>query len=73
MSHDELLGIHGSYGGQGMTIQEMLDLLRSVPRQARHNYLMVSGPNGDVRDVTGIHFAQSDQSERWDFKVYIVV
>jgi hypothetical protein len=37
--------------------------VKSIPQQARHNYLMVSGPDGDVHDVTGI---QSDQAEKWD-------
>jgi hypothetical protein len=72
MTHSELLGTHDSYDGHGMTLQELLDLLKSVPRQARSNYLMAAGPDGISRDVTGLHFAQSDQSEKWEFKVYVV-
>jgi hypothetical protein len=72
MRHDELVGTHDSHDGQGMTIQDMLDLLHSIPHQARHNHLMVCGPDDVSRDVAGIAFAQSDQAEKWDFKVYIV-
>lgn len=72
MTHAELLGTHDSYNGHGLTIQELLDILKSVPRQARHNYMMVTGPDGIAHDVTGVHFAQSDQAEKWDFKVYVV-
>jgi hypothetical protein len=70
--HSQLLGTHDSYDGQGMTIQELLDLLKSVPPKARHNYVMVSHGDAPPEDVTGLHFAQSDQAEKWEFKVYIV-
>lgn len=72
MLHSQLLGTHDSYDGQGMTIQELLDLLNSIPRRARGNHLMIVGEDGLGRDVTGVHFAQSDQAEKWDFNVYIV-
>jgi hypothetical protein len=69
--HSELQGTHDAYG-PAMTIQEMLDLLRSIPRQARQNYLSMVDKDGNIVDVTGLHFAQSDQAEKWEFKVYVV-
>lgn len=69
--HSELLGTHDSYDGQGMTIQDLLEFLKSVPRQARGNCVMISTNEGPT-DLTGIHFSQSDQAGKWEFKVYLV-
>ncbi len=66
ISHSTLIGFHGSQRG-GLTVQDLLDLLKSVPAKARQNYVMVAG----MGDVVGIQMAQSDQAEKWDFKVYI--
>lgn len=71
MMHAELLGSHCGYNGGSLTIQELLDLLKRIPAKARHNYLMVCFPDGVFHDVTGISFTQSDQAEKWDFKVYV--
>ena len=52
-----------------MTVWELLDTLRQVPRQARHNYLMmVVSPSGST-ELAALQFAQSDQAEKWDFRV----
>ena len=57
---------------EGRTIQELLDTLKQVPRQARHNYLMmVVSPSGST-ELAALQFAQSDQAEKWDFRVYLV-
>jgi hypothetical protein len=54
--------------GAGITAQDLLELLQSVPPRVRQNYIMIDGV-----DVTGISFAQSDQAEPWEFKVYITI
>ena len=68
MLHSEIQGTHEpGASGTGCTLQELYELLRSLPRKARQNYIMTQ----DGEDVTGLHFAQSDQAEKWDFNVYI--
>lgn len=70
MMHDELIGQTFEPTGEGLTLQELYDLIRKIPARARQNYVMVT--MGDERaDVTGLAFAQSDQAERWEFKIYI--
>jgi len=71
MTHAEVLGSHTGYNGDGFTLQELLELLKRIPAKARGNYLMIVFPDGTQRDITGISFAQSDQAEKWDFKVYL--
>ncbi|HEY1898142.1 MAG TPA: hypothetical protein VGG62_17815 [Terracidiphilus sp.] len=71
MTHTELQGTHEPSNGEGLTIQDLLDLLKRVPAQARGNYLRVNCGDGEVREVTGLQFAQSDQAEKWEFKVYL--
>ena len=69
MRHSELLGTHGGHDPRRMTVWELLDTLRQVPRQARHNYLMmVVSPSGST-ELAALQFAQSDQAEKWDFRV----
>ena len=51
-----------------MTVWELLDTLRQVPRQARHNYLQLDRDDPQA----ALQFAQSDQAEKWDFRVYLV-
>ena len=70
--HSELQGTFDSYDGEGMTIQELLDLLKSIPPKARHNYIMVETEAGSG-EVTGLHFTKGDQQAKWDFKVYLQV
>jgi hypothetical protein len=71
MMHDELTGnTFLPNNGEGLTLQDLLELIRKIPARARQNYVMVS--MGDERgDVTGLAFAQSDQAEKWEFKIYI--
>jgi len=69
--HAELLGRHTGPESQGITVQDLLELLQRIPLRARH-YVQMAGPNDIPVDVTGIQFAQSDQAEKWDFKVYLV-
>jgi hypothetical protein len=71
MSYSELLGPHEPNHGDGLTVQDLLMLLRSIPVQARNNYVMVIGEGGVPLEVTGVQFAQSDQAEKWEFKVYL--
>lgn len=72
MTYSELLGTHGWSSRQGMTIQEFYELLKQIPIKVREsNYMMVIHPDGSIQDVRGLHFAQSDQAEKWEFNVYI--
>lgn len=73
MTLTELLGPHDCHDPQtGMSMQELYELLRRVPRRVREsNYMMVSHPDGSRDDVRGLHFAQSDQAEKHEFKVYV--
>lgn len=71
MMYAEIHGDHEPNNGSGITAQEMLDLLRSIPRKARDNYLRVIGEDGCPVEVSGLHFGKSDQAEKWEFKVYI--
>jgi hypothetical protein len=73
LNHDALIGRHEPNGGEGLTIRELIDLLRSIPPQARGNYIGVVGEDCIGRDVAGISFAQSDQAQRWEFHVHLTL
>jgi hypothetical protein len=71
MMHDELIGnAFLPNNGEGITLQDLLELIRKIPAKARQNYVQVN-LGGESAEVTGIAFAQSDQAEKWEFKVYI--
>jgi len=67
MLHSEIQGQHWPEKGNGITLQDLLELLRRIPRQARDNYVMCDG-----KDVIGLNFSQSTQAEKWEFKVSLV-
>lgn len=72
LNHAQLLGSHiPNDGDDGLTIEQLYQLLGSIPRKARDNYIMILAPDGCAADVAGLQFAQSDQAEKWDFKVYL--
>jgi hypothetical protein len=55
-----------------MTLQELLELLKRIPRRVREsNYPMIVYPDNTIGELRSLHFAQSDQAEKWEFKVYI--
>lgn len=68
LRRDDLIGRHLPNNGDGITAEDLYQLLKQIPRKARENYLMC----GDG-DVTGISISQSDQAEPWDFKIHIKV
>jgi len=73
MMHTELMGRHETTDGEAMTLQDLLELLRSLPRQARDNYVTVYSPDNIQRaEVRGLAFAQSDQAEKWEFKISLL-
>jgi hypothetical protein len=67
MTKDELIGRHLPGNGQGITGEDLYQLLRQIPRKARENYLMCNG-----NDVLGLSIGQSDQAEPWEFKLRLV-
>lgn len=71
MLYSELHGTHEPNGGEGLTLQDLLELLRSIPRQARNNYVSVTFEDGTTGDVTGLRIGQSDQAEKWEFSVHV--
>lgn len=73
MTYSELLGAHEPYDPQmGMSIEELYQILRRIPRKVREsNYMMVVHPDMSIDDVRGLSFAQSDQAEKHEFKVYV--
>lgn len=73
MTYAELLGSHEPYDPEmGMSIEELYQILRQIPRKVREaNYMMVTHPDGSRDDVRGLQFAQHDQSERHEFNVYV--
>lgn len=68
MLHSEIQGRHIPNKGEGLTLQDLLELLQSVPRKARDNYLTVNG-----QDVIGLAFGQSTQAEKWEFYVNLIL
>jgi hypothetical protein len=71
MMHDDLIGVSFlPNNGEGLTLQDLLELIRNFPAKARQNYVRVN-MGGESAEVTGIAFAQSDQAEKWEFKIYI--
>ena len=68
MTRNELIGRHLPGNGEGITGEDLYQLLKSMPRKARGNYLQVTGGG----DVLGLSIAQSDQAEPWEFKLYVV-
>lgn len=71
MMHDDLIGqTYLPNNGEGITLQDLLELIHSVPAKARQNYVQVR-VGDDLAEVTGLAFAQSDQAEKWEFKIYI--
>ena len=55
-----------------LTVEDFYQLLKRIPAQARReNYLMAALPGCDSRDVTGLQISQSDQAEKWEFKMRI--
>lgn len=75
MMHSELHGTHnnGNREGEGMTLEDLYQLLKRVPLKARENYVMIVDKDCMSHDVIGLQFAQSDQAEKWEFKVYLKV
>lgn len=68
MLHSEIHGKHLPGNGEGITLQDLYELLKRIPRKARDNFVTVDG-----KDVLGISFGQSDQAEKWEFKAHLVV
>ena len=72
MMHSELQGRHEAIDGQAMTLQDLYELLRKIPRKARDNYFSVTSEDGRQADISGVSFGQSDQAEKWDFHVHLI-
>lgn len=70
MLYSEIQGVHICGDGNGTTIQELLDFLRSIPKQARGNYLQIVTADSS-QDLTEIQVARSDQAQKWEFKFYL--
>lgn len=68
MTKDELIGRHLPNDGQGITAEDLYQLLKRIPRKARENNLQVAWGG----DVLGLSIAQSDQAEPWEFRLYVV-
>lgn len=68
MLQSEIHGRHLLGNGEGILLQDLYEFLKRMPRKARGNYLTVDG-----KDVLGISFGQSDQAEKWEFKVSLVL
>lgn len=69
---DLIIGQHKPGNGEGITLEDLYQLLKSLPRQVRDNYAVVRHPDGSATDLTGLGFAQSDQAEKWEFKAYVL-
>lgn len=67
MSYEELIGRHLPASGEGITGEDLYQLLKSMPSRARNNYVTVA--NGDL---IGLNIAKSDQSQRWEFKLHLI-
>jgi hypothetical protein len=67
--HSGIQGEHWPNGGKGITLEDLYQWLRTVPRKARENY--VTGEDG--KDLIGFSFGQSSEAEKWEFKVHLVL
>jgi len=63
------IGNHKPNGGEGLTAQDLYELLRILTRTERRNsYVMVGGI-----DVIGMGVSQSDQAEYGEVKVHLLL
>jgi len=53
-------------------MQDLYELLGSIPRKARNSFITITGADGSVADITGISLGQSDQSEKWEFRAHML-
>lgn len=57
--------------GDGLTVQDLIELLMTIPPKARRNsYVQVAFPQ-HIAEVIGMGVAQSDQAEPHEIKVYL--
>lgn len=70
--HSELQGRHETSDGQAMTLQDLYELLKKLPRKARDNYFSVASEDGRQAEIHGMSFGQSDQAEKWEFNVHLI-
>jgi hypothetical protein len=64
----DLLGRHEPNGGEGLTLEDLYQLLKIVPFQVRRNsYIQV-----EDEDVSGISFSHSDQAQKYEFQAFIL-
>jgi hypothetical protein len=63
-----LIGTTKPNNGDGLTVDDLITLLRRLPSRARQNYIMA-----DCKDVIGISIGQSDQAETWELKIHLLL
>lgn len=71
----QLHGQHLPQNGEGITLEDLYQLLKTIPaRVRRQNYPTVCGPDpaGKQADIAGISFGQSDQAEKYEFHAAII-
>lgn len=62
-------GKHLPNNGEGLTLEDLRQLLNSIPARARRDtYITYAG-----KDVIGLHFGQSDQAEPTEFTCHVVL
>lgn len=72
MMHSALQGRHETSDGQAMTLQDLYEMLKRLPRKARDNYFSVTAEDGKQAEIHGLSFGQSDQADKWEFSVHLI-
>ena len=68
------LGIHKPNDGEGLTIQDTIDMLKQIaPKARRFSYLNIVDEECNIRDVIGMGIGQSDQAEKHELKVNLLL
>jgi hypothetical protein len=62
------VGNYAPNGGEGLTVRQLIKMLREIPSKARDSYVMA-----DLKDVIGMQVRQSDQAEANELKVYLTL
>ena len=71
MTHAELIGNHLPGNGEGITVQDPARPAALDPGPGAAELPPGHDRRGGSLDVTGIGIGQSDQAEKWEFKIYL--
>lgn len=64
----EIQGDHLPLDGEGLTLEDLYQLIKSIPRKVRENSYVGSHGN----EVTGLQFGHRSTAEKYEFSVAIV-